>query len=127
MRWQAIARRARAMVDDHAIRVSSVGSPVSTLSGGNQQKLVLARELDGAPSLLVAENPTQGLDIRAAMAIRTRLHAARDAGAGVVVYASDIDELLALADRVIVAFEGNVQEVPLDADAIGRAMLGALT
>jgi simple sugar transport system ATP-binding protein len=127
MRWQAIARRARAMVDDHAIRVSSVGSPVSTLSGGNQQKLVLARELDGAPSLLVAENPTQGLDIRAAMAIRTRLHAARDAGAGVVVYASDIDEVLALADRVIVAFEGNVQEVPLDADAIGRAMLGALT
>jgi ABC-type uncharacterized transport system ATPase subunit len=61
------------------------------------------------------------------MAIRTRLHAARDAGAGVVVYASDIDEVLALADRVIVAFEGNVQEVPLDADAIGRAMLGALT
>ena len=127
MHWPAIARRARRIVDEHAIRVRDVESPVSTLSGGNQQKLVLGRELEGAPALVVAENPTQGLDVRAAIAIRTRLRAARDAGAGVVVYTSDLDELLALADRVVVAFGGNIQEVPRDADAIGRAMLGALT
>jgi simple sugar transport system ATP-binding protein len=127
MRWQAIARRARRIVNEHAIRVRDVGSLVSTLSGGNQQKLVLGRELEGGPALVVAENPTQGLDVRAAIAIRDRLRATRNAGAGVVVYTTDLDELLSLADRVVVAFGGNVHEVPPDADAIGRAMLGALT
>jgi simple sugar transport system ATP-binding protein len=124
--WQEIARRARTLLDEHGIRANSVDVPVRTLSGGNQQKLVLARELNGNPQLVVAENPTQGLDARAAVAIRGRLRSARDAGAAVVVYASDLDELLVLADRVIVAFGGNVQEVPRDADRIGRAMLGAL-
>jgi simple sugar transport system ATP-binding protein len=104
-----------------------VTAPVRTLSGGNQQKLVLARELEGAPTLVVAENPTQGLDVRAARAVRARLQEARDAGAGIVVYASDLDELLALADRVVVTFEGSVHEVSRDAEAIGRAMLGAST
>jgi general nucleoside transport system ATP-binding protein len=126
VRWPEIARKAQALVDQHAIRADSVRVPVHTLSGGNQQKLVLARELDRAPSLVVAENPTQGLDVRAAAAIRTRLRDARDTGAGVVVYASDLDELLALADRVVVAFSGTVRETPRQADTIGRAMLGAL-
>ena len=96
-----------------------------SLSGGNQQKLVLARELAAAASLVVAENPTQGLDVRAASAIRARLREARDAGAGVVVYTSDLDELLALADRIVVVFGGAVHEVQRDAETIGRAMLGA--
>jgi general nucleoside transport system ATP-binding protein len=126
IRWQDVARRARALMDEHGIRASSVDAPARTLSGGNQQKLVLARELDGDPPLVVAENPTQGLDVRAALAVRGRLVRARDTGAAVVVYASDLDELLALADRVIVAFGGTVQEVPRETDRIGRAMLGAL-
>ncbi len=125
IRWRDVARRARALVALHDIRVPGVDAPVRTLSGGNQQKLVLARELEGDPQLVVAENPTQGLDVRAALAIRERLLRARDAGAAVVVYASDLDELLALADRVMVTFGGRVQEVPRDADRIGRAMLGA--
>ena len=126
IRWQDVARRARDLVGQHNIRVTEVDAPVRTLSGGNQQKLVLARELEGDPPLVVAENPTQGLDLRAALAIRDRLLRARDAGAAVVVYAGDIDELLALADRVIVTFGGRVQEVPREAERIGRAMLGAL-
>ena len=125
--WQDVAQHARRIVEQSAIRTSSVRAPVRSLSGGNQQKLVLGRELDGAPPLVVAENPTQGLDVRATMAVRARLREARDAGAAVVMYASDLDELLALADRVIVAFGGAVHEVPLDSDRIGRAMLGALT
>ena len=125
--WTNVARHARELIHQHGIRVNGVGALVRTLSGGNQQKLVLARELAGFPSLVVAENPTQGLDVRASMAIRTRLRGARAAGAAVVVYTSDLDELLALADRVIVAFSGSIHQVPLDADCIGRAMLGAVT
>jgi simple sugar transport system ATP-binding protein len=125
MQWPALADRARALVAGNGIRAVSVRSPSRALSGGNQQKLVLARELEASPALVVAENPTHGLDVRAASAVRTRLGAARDAGAGVVVYTSDLDELLALADRVVVAFQGTLRDVPRDADAIGRAMLGA--
>ena len=124
--WKDIARQASDLINQHGIRANSITTLVRTLSGGNQQKLVLARELAGSPPLIVAENPTQGLDVRAAMAIRTRLRDARATGAAVVVYTSDLDELLALADRVIVAFGGSLHEVPLDADHIGRAMLGAL-
>jgi simple sugar transport system ATP-binding protein len=125
MHWPALAERTRELVERNGIRAASVLAPARALSGGNQQKLVLARELDATPTLVVAENPTQGLDVRAAAAVRTRLHEARDAGAGVVVYTSDLDELLGLADRVVVAFHGTLREVPRDADAIGRAMLGA--
>ncbi|MGQ0712631.1 MAG: ABC transporter ATP-binding protein [Gemmatimonadaceae bacterium] len=125
MRWPAIADRARELVTRNGIRAASIMSPVRTLSGGNQQKLVLARELDGRPSLVVAQNPTQGLDVRAAAAVRARLQAARDDGAAVAVYSSDLDELLELADRVVVVFGGTVRETPRDAAAIGRAMLGA--
>lgn len=125
MPWAALETRARALVVRNGIRTGSVLAPARALSGGNRQKLVLARELDSTPALVVAENPTQGLDVRAAAAVRTRLREARDAGAGVVVYSSDLDELLAIADRMVVAFQGTLHEVARDADAIGRAMLGA--
>jgi simple sugar transport system ATP-binding protein len=125
MPWPALADRARALVAAHGIRAASVRSPARSLSGGNQQKLVLARELSATPVLVVAENPTQGLDVRAASTVRRRLRDARNGGAGVVVYTSDLDELLTLADRVLVAFQGTLRDVPRDADAIGRAMLGA--
>ena len=85
---------------------------------------MLARELRDAPALVVAENPTRGLDIRATRAVHDRLRAAAESGAGVVVYSSDLDEVLALATRVLVVHAGTVREGPLDRDAVGRAMLG---
>ena len=100
--------------------------PVRALSGGNQQKLVLARELDGSPSLVVAENPTRGLDIRATRDVHDRLRCAAADGAGVVVYSSDLDEVLALATRVVVMHAGRLREVGDDRDAGGRGMLGVL-
>jgi simple sugar transport system ATP-binding protein len=77
--------------------------------------------------VLVAENPTRGLDILAMRAVHERLRAARDQGMAVVLYASDIDEVLALADRVLVIAERTVREVPLDREVVGRAMLGLKT
>jgi ABC-type uncharacterized transport system ATPase subunit len=109
---------------DFDIRATRPEAPVRTLSGGNQQRLVLARELSTAPAALVAENPTRGLDIRATEFVRARLVAARDAGAAVVLYSSDLDEVLAVSSRVIVVHAGRVRDVPMDREMIGRAMLG---
>jgi simple sugar transport system ATP-binding protein len=98
-----------------------------TLSGGNQQKLVLSRELDYSeerPHAIVAENPTRGLDVRATVEVHARLRQARAAGAAIILYSSDIDEVLLLATRVFVVFAGAVREVALDREQIGRAMLG---
>jgi len=94
-------------------------------SGGNQQKFVVARELDPSPTLVVAENPTRGLDVRAAAGVRARLREAAAAGAAIVVYASDLDEALALADEMLVVYSGIVRRAPVDRRVVGRFMLGA--
>jgi general nucleoside transport system ATP-binding protein len=114
---------------------------VRTLSGGNQQKLVLAREMvewrtesgsgsshlsghEPSASALVIENPTRGLDVRATSDVHARLREARDRGTAIVIYSSDMDEILALSSRVFVAFAGTLREVAADRDTVGRAMLG---
>lgn len=122
--WPGIRARAAALLTEYDVRARSTDTRVGTLSGGNQQKLVLARELEFGPRLVVVENPTRGLDIAATAAVHERLQSARDAGAAVVVYSSDLDEVLAVSDRLIVMFDGRAREVPLDRDAAGRAMLG---
>jgi simple sugar transport system ATP-binding protein len=125
MHWEEIERRTRELLGRHGIVASGVRATAESLSGGNQQKLVLARELGGAPRALVAENPTRGLDIAATAALQRQLVEARDAGMAIVLYSSDLDELLSLADRLVVMFDGRATEVALDRDAAGRAMLGA--
>jgi simple sugar transport system ATP-binding protein len=129
--WSALAARTTALLERFDVRTGGPGTEVEarTLSGGNQQKLIVARELAGdggaGPVLVVAENPTRGLDVRATAAVHARLHEARSAGAAVVVYSSDLDEVLALADRVLVVYDGRVRAVEPDRDVVGRAMLGA--
>jgi general nucleoside transport system ATP-binding protein len=125
VRWRLVRAHTASIVAAHDIRPGNVAAPASALSGGNQQKLVLARELDDNPSAVIADNPTRGLDIQATAAVHTRLRSARDRGAAVVLYSSDIDEMLALADRVLVIAGGQVRGVVHDRDAVGRAMLGA--
>lgn len=124
IRWTAWRTRTERLVREFDVRTPSVDVAVRTLSGGNQQKLVLARELGDAPSLVVAENPTRGLDIRATAEVHGRLRAAAARGAGVVVYSSDLDEVLALADRIVAVHDGRLRVVPNDRAAAGRAMLG---
>jgi ABC-type uncharacterized transport system ATPase subunit len=124
MSWPSVRQRTVALMHELDVRASGATTIARTLSGGNQQRLILARELDGQPPLIVAENPTRGLDVRAAAGVHERLRAARDAGTAVVLYSSDLDEVLALATRVLAVHAGSVCEVAPEKDAVGRAILG---
>jgi simple sugar transport system ATP-binding protein len=124
MPWSMLERSAAELLEQFDIRAASPHDAVGTLSGGNQQRLVLARELAGNPPLLVVEQPTRGLDIAASAAIHERLIAARERGAAIVLASADLDELIMLADRLLVLFEGRPKEVMPDREAVGRAMLG---
>nr|WP_239577594.1 ABC transporter ATP-binding protein [Archangium primigenium] len=123
-------RRARtqALLQAYDVRPPDPTLPLQALSGGNQQKVVVARELDAAPRLLVVVQPTRGLDIGAVAQVQARLREARDQGAGVVLVSLDLEEVLALADRVYVFFEGRVTGMftrpQFDEREIGRRMLG---
>jgi simple sugar transport system ATP-binding protein len=103
--------------------------PARSLSGGNQQKVVIARELSRKPRLILACNPTRGLDVGAAADVHARLlAAARTARAGVLLISSDLDEVLLLADRVVVLYRGALKEIGIrgvSKETAGRAMVGA--
>jgi simple sugar transport system ATP-binding protein len=125
MPWSAL-RAATAKVIERSTYGAGAGAAGRALSGGNQQKLVLGRELADRPAMVVAENPTRGLDIRATAAVLEQLRAAADAGSGVVLYSSDLDEVLGLADRLFVVHAGHLLTVvPPTRETVGRAMLGA--
>ena len=125
MHTQALAKIA-------AFKVKTPGPDalIENLSGGNVQRAVLARELDGSPRLLIVANPCFGLDFQASAEIHARLRAARDAGAGVLLVSEDLDEILSLASRMVVLSHGHVGlECPTanaDIGRIGKAMAGDL-
>jgi simple sugar transport system ATP-binding protein len=101
--------------------------PVVTLSGGNVQKVLLARVLSRDPRLLVVSQPTRGLDVGATEYVRSQLLAARQRGAAVLLVSEDLDELLALTDRLVVLYEGRIvgQMTAPEADAEHLGMLMA--
>jgi simple sugar transport system ATP-binding protein len=123
-----MAGQARRMIAAYGIRAPSREAPIGVLSGGNVQRCVLARELDGAPSVLIVANPCFGLDVKAVAETRARIVAARNGGAAVLLVSEDLDELLELADRIVVMHQGAVVfETPgaqADAQIIGSHMLG---
>jgi general nucleoside transport system ATP-binding protein len=125
---RALRRHASELIVEYGIRAPGPDAPISSLSGGNVQRAVLARELGGEVALLVASNPCFGLDFAAVAEIRTRLMDARNRGAAVLLISADLDEIFALADRIVVISEGRaVHETPIaDADVgvIGRHMAG---
>lgn len=125
MRWRDERTRTDTLMHEYDVRARDASVRARQLSGGNQQKLVVGRELESTDDAIVAENPSRGLDFAATAAVHDRLRAARDAGRAVVMYSSDLDEILALADRVVVVHAGRMREVARDREAIGRAMLGA--
>jgi ABC-type uncharacterized transport system ATPase subunit len=125
MPWGALALHTSALMRRFSVAAPSPTALAASLSGGNQQRLVIARELEHEVDMLVADNPTRGLDIQATAFVHEQLRQAASRGIAVVVHSSDVDEVLALATRVLVVFHGQVREVAPDRDVVGRAMLGA--
>jgi simple sugar transport system ATP-binding protein len=125
-RWLLLDyRRLRAdaeqVIADFAISAPGPDAPAGGLSGGNVQRLILGRELRGQPRLLVAAHPTRGLDVGATETIHRLLRAEAARGAAVLLVSADLDEIRALADRILVMFEGRVAgEVAAGAADLGR-------
>lgn len=129
LRNKFINATTEALVKDFDVRGARDGMPVSLMSGGNLQKAILARELTEEHEVLVAAAPTRGLDLSAAEAVRGHLRRERDGGRGLLVFSEDLNEVLQIADVVLVMFQGQIvgrfDRDDVDVDAIGLLMTGA--
>jgi general nucleoside transport system ATP-binding protein len=123
LNWGKAHAHTAQLLRDFEVVATGPKATASSLSGGNQQKLIVARELSRAPAVLVAENPTRGLDVGAAAAIHARIESAAKAGAAVLFYSSDLDEVLHLAHRVVVVSRGILTEAP---SAASRTEIGGM-
>jgi simple sugar transport system ATP-binding protein len=104
----AMRRRARDLVDRYAVKTPTLETPVKNLSGGNIQKIILARELAKAPRVLIAAQPTRGVDIGATEYIHRELLEQRGAGTSILLISEDLDEIQELSDRIAVMYEGRI-------------------
>ena len=105
---KAINAYAEEQVKKYDIRCTSIGQQVRSLSGGNQQKVILSREIESEPELLVVVHPTRGLDIGATRFVHDQMIAARERGVGILLISADFDEVLEMSDRILVIFEGQI-------------------
>ena len=124
VRWGALRQRARSWIAEYGVKTQGERAAIRTLSGGNVQRAVLARELAGEAELLLVSNPVFGLDFAAVAEIHARLIEARNRGAAVLLVSEDLDELLALSDRIVVMSEGRIVH-DVAAGAADRRELGA--
>jgi ABC-type uncharacterized transport system ATPase subunit len=127
---RAIRQRAEQLIERFQVKVPALRAPILQLSGGNQQRLVIARALYGKPRLLIAYAPTRGLDIRGAQATYAAIRDACQHGMGALVIAFDLDELMEHCDRIAVLFKGTIvgafAREAFSREAIGAAMVGAV-
>ena len=128
LRRKSIQRAVLNALDKYQIRVGDIVDPIKTLSGGNQQKVVVARELEGRPELIIAAHPTRGLDVHAARFVHARLLYARNRARAVLLVSSELDELLHLSDRIAVMYDGKIVGIvnpsETNKQALGTLMLG---
>jgi len=125
LNFSAVGRFASEMISAFSIKVGNSGVPIEHLSGGNVQKVILARELSAAPELIIASQPTRGLDAETVSFIHRRLREERERGKAILLISYDLDEIMALADRVGVFFDGKLCMAPRkDPHLIGKLMLG---
>jgi simple sugar transport system ATP-binding protein len=125
LRFGAIGDHCRQLVKAFAVKTPDLETPTKNLSGGNIQKLILARELSADPKVLIAAQPTRGVDIGAAEYIHQRLARQRTEGTATLVISEDLDEVLALSDRIAVMFEGRIMGI-LPREAASREKIGLM-
>jgi general nucleoside transport system ATP-binding protein len=123
--WAAARAFAETLIRDYDVRCPSPDTRIRLLSGGNMQKLILGRALDGNPAVILANQPARGLDVGAVAYVHKRLVAARDAGAAVLLISEDLDEIMALSDRILVISGGALSRPSLRGERSIRD-LGAL-
>ncbi len=123
--YDAIGQEAEALVHTFDIRTPSILTMAGSLSGGNQQKVIVARELSREVKLLIASQPTRGLDVGSIEFIHHRIVEARDKGAAVLLISAELDEIMSLSDRIAVMYKGRILDT-LDAKAATREKLGLL-
>ena len=121
---QRVRKHAERMIAEYQIKASPM-DPMRTLSGGNVQKVILARVLSSKPRVIIASQPTRGLDVGATEYVRNKLLEQRDQGAAVLLVSEDLDEILALSDRIAVIYEGRIVGV-LPAQEVSREQLGMM-
>jgi len=128
IRFNSAVENSEEVISNYDVRTPGTSTLALALSGGNQQKFVVGRELDDDPSLLIASQPTRGIDIGAQALVWNKLRYARDKGLGVLLISADLDELIGLSDRIYVIYEGSfVKELnPKEAtpEILGRFMTG---
>ena len=112
------------LIERFSIRVGGPHAAVATLSGGNMQKVVVARELSEQPKLLLVSQPTRGVDLGATQFIWRTITDARDAGAAVLLSSADLSELLALSDRLVVLYRGRIVAAFVNPDDLTPETLG---
>jgi len=123
--WSAVREHARDIVDEFDVQPRDPDAEAASLSGGNQQKFVVGRELERDPDLVVAAHPTRGVDIGSIEFIHNRLHEMRDEGLAILLVSSKLDEIQKLSDRIAVMYEGEFVDV-VDPDDVSDADLGLL-
>ena len=118
------SKNSKDVVDNYEVKTPNVQTLALALSGGNQQKFVVGREIENKPQLLIASQPTRGIDIGAQSLIWNKLRLARDHGLGVLLISADLDELIGLSDRLYVIYEGNLVK-ELDPENATPEILGS--
>lgn len=125
LQQKVIFDNAEALVKQYDVRTPSIYVNASTLSGGNQQKVIVAREFSRPIHLLIASQPTRGLDVGSIEYIHTQIIKKRDEGVGVLLVSSELDEILALSDRIAVMYKGRIMDI-VDANKVSKEHLGLL-
>jgi simple sugar transport system ATP-binding protein len=128
LRWAAIRDYAQRVIKDGKVQVREADAPVAQLSGGNQQRLVATRAAKVGETFLLAVHPTRGLDVQATAEVRETLRRRKAGGTGVLLISDDLDEVLAMSDRIVVMYDGEIlgsaDRGRYDRDQIGLLMGG---
>ena len=124
LKWKKLAESARGKIQEYQVKTDSENTPIQMLSGGNIQKVVVAREFADRPKVIVADQPTRGIDVGAANLIHNKLVELRDAGSAVLLISSDLSEIMQLSDSIITLYNGRISAYFPDASALQESDLG---